>query len=156
MADEQATPDQDPATAYAFGRSVLMEAALSVVRQYHKLGEGETEARAAVKLLAVVWADAVRSEWYDQAAKFPTLNAQFEVARAMMRAEQYDPANDPIVMPLNTQPYTCSIGHKQTVCLDHSMPYATPLSAIFTGEVIAVDEARAQVVAVETAKPENG
>jgi hypothetical protein len=154
VADEILDPKRDPQAAYAFGQSVLLEAAVAVVRQYRVLAEGETEARAAANMLAVVWLQAVRNEWYQQAEQHPELKAQLDVARSMMRTERYDPEDDLICMPVGMEAYTCGIGHKRAVCLDRAMPMAMPLSAIFTGEVIAVDEARAQVVAAETAKPE--
>lgn len=123
------------------------ERALEAVRAIaaaHGANDGETVDRAVVRMLAVMWADAVRAEWQSFVDADPELKAQHAVGKELMRADGFDVADSICGLP-GHKPFVAVVDGKEAVCYDWSMRQVTPLSAIYTDKVRTVQNAAARV-----------
>lgn len=119
----------DQATAKI--RGAALDVAKEMGEAYHSFAE--TEDRMVVRLLALAWIEAVRSEWENVANSDPVLKASLAVAKELMTENNY--TADHICMFPGIVPMVCKIDGKDAVAVDACMANVVPLSAIFTNKV---------------------
>lgn len=107
--------------------------------------QGETVARAMVKLLGIAWCHAVRQEWQAFVDADPELQAQHAVALELMREDGFTMADEPICGLPGQPASVVKVDGIETVCVDYCMPQVTPLSAIYVDKVRTVQSAAARV-----------
>lgn len=145
------------ATADKTPQDIALDAVQAIVA-FHGANNGETVDRAVVRMLGVMWANAVRAEWMAFVDADPELKAQHAVALELMKDEGYTMDTDPVCMLPGMKPMVAVVDGKESVCVDYCLSQVTPLSAIYVNRVRLVQSAAARVakrLAEEAAKDPN-
>lgn len=119
--------------------------ALRAIAEARGGNNGETIDRTVVRMLTVMWADAVRAEWRAFVDADPQLKAQHAVALELMREDGYTMDDEPVCSLPGAKPMVAIVDGKEAICFDRSIMQVTPLSAIYTSKVRVVQSAAARV-----------
>lgn len=86
--------------------------------------------------LQLAWCDAVREVW-EGWAKHPEVAPLMPIAKELIEKSGYphERFHDPICMPPGMKAFIVKVDDEEAVCLDYSMGYATPLSAIYANKI---------------------
>lgn len=131
--------------------------ALDAVRSIaaaHGANNDEPVSNMVIRMLGLMWANAVRAQWEDFVAADPELTAQHAVALELMKEEGYGDLN-PVCMIPGRQAMIAKVDNQEAVCVDHCMAQVMPLSSIYVNRVRLVQSAAARVadrLAKEAAK----
>jgi hypothetical protein len=93
--------------------------------------------RTLSNCLQIAWADSIRAEWQKVLDANPDMKPMLAAAKEMIKLAGYDEKQfgDPICMPPGMKAMICMVDKVEAVCIDYTMSFATPLSAIYVDKV---------------------